>query len=93
MDEFETTRQSPGKRQLAQMAARVFGHWHHVLNPDAETKELGHGSPDELAAGRGWKVVHRHGLTHVFALEGDSTLWAVGPSKSGAIVAVRLEGD
>ncbi len=93
MDEFETTRQFPGKRQLAQMAARVFGHWHHVLNPDVETRTLGHGSPDELAGARGWNVVYRHGNTHVFAVEGESTLWAVGPSREGAVVAVRLEGE
>jgi hypothetical protein len=64
-----------------------------VLHPDADTRTLGHGSRDELAGARGWNVVYRRGLSHVFAIEGESTLWTVGPSGEGAVVAVRLEGE
>lgn len=94
MEEFDAPKQAPSKKMMAAMAARVFSHWRYVAGGDAETKSLGEGSPDELAGARGWNVVYRHGASHVFALEGQATLWAVGPSVDGAgVVAVRLEGE
>jgi len=94
MDDFDGPKPAPSKKQMAQMAARVFGHWRYVLGPDAETKSLGEGDPAELSGARGWNVVYRHGGSHVFALEGEATLWAVGPALDGSgVVAVRLEGE
>lgn len=94
MDEFDAPKQAPSKKQMAQIAARVFGHWRHVVNPDAETKNLGEGDAAELAGARGWNVVYRHSPAQCFALEGHATLWAVGPSVEGAgVVAVRLESE
>lgn len=91
MDEFDGPKPTPSKKQLTQMAAKVFSQWARVLNPDADVRELGTGDAAELAGARGWNVVHRHSPAHVFALEGEATLWAVGPGEGGRVVAVQLE--
>jgi hypothetical protein len=88
----ETPKHTPNAKQLAATARKIFSAWGTILaQPDTETRTLGEGDPAELASALGWNVVHRQGTAALLALEGTSTLWAVGPDR-GRVVALRLEG-